>query len=174
MGAFALWTYNTWVALFARSHNSYEYIEEKNMNIPESRTITLLRIGYWIGIILDAVAFVQMAFPSIGLQMLKANIALSNEYVFAINFAAGLMLAWTLLLFWADRIPLERKMVIPLTMIIIIWNICTMIFGVRVNLLPVETLLPQIIMGSLLLIYYAFCMLISFKMKKEHETPSLA
>ncbi len=143
------------------------------MNISEARTVTLLRIGYWVGIVLDAVAFIQLAFPEIGLKMLKANIAISNEYVFAINFAAGLMLAWTLLLFWADRKPLERKMVIPLTMIIVVWNICTMIFGVRVNLVPLETLLPQIVLVSLALLYYAFCIRISFRRKKEQETLSL-
>ena len=135
------------------------------MKISKQRIITLLRIGYWIGIILDALAFVQMAFPQIGLKMLKAKVDATNEYVFAINLAAGLMLAWTLLLFWADRKPLERKMVVPLTMLIIAWNICTLMFGVRANLVPKETILPQIVVASILFMYYAFCMIISYEAK---------
>jgi len=139
------------------------------MKISKKKVITLLRIGYWIGIVLDGLAFVQMAFPQIGLKMLKAKVEAGNEYVFAINLAAGLMLAWTLLLFWADRKPLERKIIILLTMIIIVWNICTLIFGIRVNLVPMETILPQIVMASLLLIYYAFCIIISFRMEDEQD-----
>jgi len=133
------------------------------MRISKPKIMILLRIGYWMGIVLDAIAFVQMAFPQIGLKMLKARVGVTNEYVFAINLAAGLMLAWTLLLFWADRKPMERRMIIPLTMIIIAWNICTLIFGVRVNLVPLETMLPQIVMAVLLMAYYGFCTIISYK-----------
>lgn len=133
------------------------------MYISEKRQILFLRIAYWIGIVLDALAFIQMAFPEIGKKMLKVNTPLTNEYIFAINLATGLMLAWTLLLLWADRKPLERKMIIPLTMIIIIWNTATMIYGVNVNLIPKETLLPQIIASCLLLLYYIFCTIITIK-----------
>jgi hypothetical protein len=110
---------------------------------------------------LDALAFVQMAFPQIGLKMIGGKVAMTDEYVFTINLAAGFMLAWTLLLLWADRKPMERKMIVPLVMIIIVWNISTLIFAVRVNLVPMETLLPQMALASLLLIYYAFCMMIA-------------
>ncbi len=77
------------------------------MDISTSKRILLLRIGYWIGIVLDALAFVQMAFPEIGKAMLNVNMETGPEYVFAINLGAGLMLAWTLLLVWADRKPVS-------------------------------------------------------------------
>jgi len=65
------------------------------MTLSAPRRILLLRIGYWIGIALDALAFVQMAFPEIGKAMLKVDMETGPEYVFAINLGAGLMLAWS-------------------------------------------------------------------------------
>lgn len=131
------------------------------MKISTSKKILLLRIGYWIGIVLDALAFVQMAFPEIGKAMLKVNMETGPEYVFAINLGAGLMLAWTLLLVWADRKPVERRMIIPLTMIIIAWNTFTMRYGVRAGLIPAETMMPQMIVAGALFIYYGFCFIIT-------------
>ncbi len=140
------------------------------MTISRSRKIVLLRIAYWIGIVLDALAFVQMAFPALGKRMLNVTMEIEPDYVFAINLGAGLMLAWTLLLFWADRRPLERRMILPLTMIIIVWNAFTMAYGVRQNLIPAETLLPQIILCCALFFYYGFCFLITIGMNSDGRT----
>lgn len=139
------------------------------MKISRSKKIVLLRIAYWIGIVLDALAFVQMAFPSLGKRMLNVAMEIEPDYVFAINLGAGLMLAWTLLLFWADRKPIERRMIIPLTMIIIVWNTLTMAYGVRQNLIPAETLLPQMLMSGALFIYYGFCSLVTIGMKPDES-----
>ena len=119
--------------------------------------IRMLRIAYWIGIVLDALAFVQMAIPRLGLKMLKSTIAVEPAYVFSIELGAGLMLAWTLLLFWADRKPLERRGVIPLTMIVIAWNLAAMLYGVREGLVPAGTMLPQIVVASATFAYYGVC-----------------
>jgi len=139
------------------------------MKISTSKRILLLRIGYWIGIVLDALAFVQMAFPEIGKAMLKVSMETGPEYVFAINLGAGLMLAWTLLLVWADRKPVERRMIIPLTMIIIAWNTFTMRYGVRTGLVPAETMMPQMIVAGALFIYYGFCFIITRNMEDAHR-----
>jgi hypothetical protein len=135
------------------------------MDISRSKRIIFLRIAYWLGIILDALAFIQMAFPELGKKMLNVSMELTPQYIFAINMGAGLMLAWTLLLVWADRKPIERRMIVPLTMIIIVWNIVTMNFGVKSGLLPLSTMLPQMIVAGLLFFYYGFCFLITRKLK---------
>jgi hypothetical protein len=129
----------------------------------EKIVIRFLRVAYWLGIVLDALAFTQMAFPELGRKMLQVAEPLSNQYLFAISLGAGLMLAWTLLLFWADRKPLERRTVLPLTMIIIGWNIGTMVFGVGIGLIPAATLLPQIISACLLFVYYGACFLMTLR-----------
>lgn len=123
--------------------------------------IKMLRVAYWIGIVLDAVAFVQMALPSIGLRMLGSTIKVEPTYVFSMELGAGLMLAWTLLLFWADRKPLERRGVIPLTMLIIAWNVATMSYGVKTALVPFATMLPQIVLASATFVYYGVCFFVS-------------
>ncbi len=123
--------------------------------------IKMLRVAYWIGMALDALAFVQMAFPAIGLKMLGSTIAVGPAYVFSIELGAGLMLAWTLLLFWADRKPSERRGVIPLTMIVIAWNFAAMLYGVREGLVPAGAMLPQIIIAGATFAYYGVCFALS-------------
>ena len=126
--------------------------------------IVALRVAYWIGAILDALAFVQLAFPTVGFRMLRASIEPTPAVVFAFEFAAGLMLGWTLLLIWADRKPLERRMVLPLTMVVIAWLVGTMIYGVSAGLVPLGTMLPQIVLVSAAFLYYGFCAVYSFRL----------
>ena len=120
-----------------------------------------MRAAYGIGIALDALAFVQMAFPGIGRRMLGVTMPLTPDYRFAIELGAGLMLAWTLLLLWAAFKPTERRMVLPLTMIIIAWNAATLAFGVRAGLVPAASFLPQIVAIGALFFYCGFCFLVS-------------
>ena len=127
------------------------------IEIKRKTRLRLLRTGYWLGIVLDALAFFQMAFPELGRRMLGVNTAPTAEYVFAINLGAGLMLGWTLLLFWADRKPVERRGIIPLTMVVLAWNIMTMLFGIREGIVPAASLIPQVVVAVMLLFYYAFC-----------------
>jgi hypothetical protein len=135
------------------------------MSSGNTKTVAMLRVGYWIGIVLDALAFAQMAFPELGRRLLQSSMSLETDYIFAINLGAGLMLAWTLLLFWADRKPMERSGILPLTMIIIVWNNCTLIFGIKSGLFPARAILPQIVLSALLFVYYGICSVLAFHPK---------
>jgi hypothetical protein len=78
--------------------------------------IRWLRMSYWAGAILDFLAAIQMIFPAV----LAATSGLSDfhparEYSYAMGMGASLMLGWTVLLLWADRKPLERKGILPIT-----------------------------------------------------------
>lgn len=125
--------------------------------------IKMLRIAYWIGIVLDAFAFVQMAFPALGVRMMGSSISPDAAFGFALRLGAGLMLGWTLLLFWADRKPLERSGVIPLTMLVIAWNIGVLGSAIRAGLLPLGTELPRIILLVATFIYYGVCFAATFR-----------
>ena len=77
-----------------------------------------LRISYWAGAILDALAALSMLSPEVfaatnGLQNFHPGI----EYRYAMGMGASLMLGWTALLLWADRKPLERKGVLLITLL---------------------------------------------------------
>ena len=69
--------------------------------------ITWLRVSYWVGAVADAVAAVSLAIPS------RTG---ETEFRYAMGVAAALMLAWTVLLLWGDRKPVERRGVLLLTM----------------------------------------------------------
>lgn len=132
----------------------------------------MLRLAYWLGIALDALSFVQMAIPSLGMSMMGATSAIEPAYVFAIEMGAGLMLGWTVLLFWADRKPIERRAVIPITMIVIAWNHATLQYGVSSGLLPIGRALPQIVLSAALFVYYAVCATLSLFEKKAERARS--
>ncbi len=117
----------------------------------------MLRVAYWLGIVLDALSFAQMAVPGLGMAMMGATTAIEPAYVFAIEMGAGLMLGWTVLLIWADRKPVERRAVIPITMIVIAWNHATLQYGVGSGLLQMGRAMPQIVLSAALFVYYGLC-----------------
>lgn len=109
-----------------------------------TEAIRWLRISYWVGAIVDALATVQMLWPSVfGLAMGLPSFAPGVEYHYAMGMGASLMVGWTALLIWADRRPLERKGVLPLTVLPVIGGLATnQARGVLVGFLPTLAVLP--------------------------------
>lgn len=79
------------------------------------KPVLWLRIAYWAGIIVDAVAAVQMLCPRLLVRTYGIDVAPTPEFSFAMRYGAPLMIGWTVLLFWADRRPVERKDVLLIT-----------------------------------------------------------
>ena len=95
--------------------------------------IIWLRISYWVGAITDGIATFRMLFP---------KIAYGVEYRYALGLGASLMLGWTFLLVWADRKPLERKVVLLLTVFPVITGILLAeIYSVTKGLITFEKML---------------------------------
>ena len=93
--------------------------------------ILFLRISYWAGAVLDGIAFLIMMFP----PLFALNNGLKNfdpgvEYRYAMGMGAPLMLAWTVLLLWADRKPVERKDILLITLLVVLGEVLTEIYGV--------------------------------------------
>ncbi len=80
------------------------------------RAIRWLRVSYWVGAVVDALAFLEMLFPG-ALRALfgEGGEDFGLEYRLAQAFGAPLMIGWTVLLLWADRRPLERRGVLVIT-----------------------------------------------------------
>jgi hypothetical protein len=78
--------------------------------------ITLLRISFWTGAIIDAVVAVQMVMPDFWASF-NAFTAHQNgpELSAALGVGASLMIGWTVLLLWADRKPVERRGILLIT-----------------------------------------------------------
>ncbi len=74
------------------------------------RVIFWLRCSYWAGAIVDLIAGLMMLFPALSIVSKPAtSFSPTPAYRYAIGMGAPLMLAWTILLLWADRKPLERR-----------------------------------------------------------------
>lgn len=80
------------------------------------KILVYVKVCYWIGIVLDAISAVWMyrdqLFNRSGLASINA---LSMVYLENAGIGAAFMLAWTILLFWASRRPVERRGVLLIT-----------------------------------------------------------
>jgi hypothetical protein len=75
-----------------------------------------LRVAYWAGAIMDAKACVWMLSVNPVLAMNDGREFHPGwDYRYAMAFGAALMAGWTVLLVWADRKPMERRGVLPIT-----------------------------------------------------------
>jgi len=103
-----------------------------------------LRVSYWSGAILDALAALSM----LSSDLFAATNGLSDfhpgvEYRYAMGMGASLMLGWTALLLWADRKPVERRGVLPITLLPVVFGLAlNEIVAVRAGFLPIATTIP--------------------------------
>lgn len=123
------------------------------------KTITLLRISYWWGIIADAVMSVLLLIPTWFLTLMRISLPADYSVQYGLLNAVPLMAGWTLLLVWADRKPVERSGVLLITlpviagfMVIEIITVCSGLVSF-VNILPL--LIQQSGMISLFIISYS-------------------
>jgi hypothetical protein len=106
---------------------------ERNMNAG----VRWLRISYWVGAIVDAVAAAQMLYPPLfAFGMRLTPFVPGDDYRYAMGMGASLMLGWTALLLWADRKPVERRGVLLLTSAVVAALAANEVQAVRAGFLP--------------------------------------
>ena len=77
----------------------------------------LLLACYWLGIVADAAATILLFSPAMANLVLQPQpFEISAVYLYVTRVAGGLMLGWTVLLFWAQRKPIERADILLLTL----------------------------------------------------------
>lgn len=114
----------------------------------------LLRIAFLAGAITDAFAVVPMVVPSVA-KLLWGFDDPSGAYRFAMGYAASLMLAWTVLLLWAYRRPVERRGVAALTVLVIYGLVLTEIAAVLSGSLETWRMVPTWCLQAVLLALFA-------------------
>jgi hypothetical protein len=88
-----------------------------------------LRIGFWWGIIQDAFYCFPLLLPEyLARPILGVDPTGNTDYINSCRSNFPLMLAWTILLLWADRKPLERKDVMLFTALIVAVKILITLF----------------------------------------------
>jgi len=77
----------------------------------------LLITSYWLGIVADAVATLLLFSPTVAKLALQPKpFDMSPMYLYVTRVAGALMLGWTVLLFWAQRKPIERADILLITL----------------------------------------------------------
>ncbi len=119
--------------------------------------VLFLRISYWAGAVLDALAFLMMLSPALFAWNNKlADFRPGADYRYAMGMGAPLMLGWTILLLWADRKPLERRHVLWITLLVVLGEVLTEIYGVSTGFIGVGAFLVtwviQLLLASLFLL----------------------
>jgi len=106
--------------------------------------IRWLRISYWVGAVVDALAAAQMlCVPLFEFGMRPSRFEPGDDYHYAMGMGASLMIGWTALLVWADRKPLERKGVLPLTVLPVVAGLAVnQGRAVAAGFLPLAAVLP--------------------------------
>ena len=66
------------------------------------------------------------------------------------------MIAWTVLLLWADRKPIERKGVLPITLLVVLGEVTVQVWGIVVGFVPFSALLLSFVMQAILLVLFLF------------------
>ena len=114
--------------------------------------ILWLRIAYWAGIIMDAIAAIQMLFPQLLVRTYNIDLVPDAEFIFAMRYGAPLMIGWTVLLFWADRKPVERKDILLITAFpVVVGYVAIVIYAIIAGFAALGQMIPALIMQAVLL-----------------------
>jgi hypothetical protein len=120
--------------------------------------IRWLRVSFWAGAIIDVLAAIQLLVPGLFAAFNQIpNFHPSLEYTFAAGTAASLMLGWTALLLWANNKPLERKGVLPITVVpVILGIVVTEVWAISSGFLAWSALVPTWILQVVLISLFTF------------------
>ncbi len=123
----------------------------------EANTIRWLRMSYWIGAIVDFAAGWMMLLPSLFAFMNRPEaFQPADEYRYAMGMGAPLMFGWTVLLLWADRKPLERRAILPITLLVILGEIMTQVWGISIGFVPLGAVAPTFTLQAILISLFCF------------------
>jgi hypothetical protein len=121
-------------------------------------TVLFLRISYWWGIIADALSAVLMLFPTLFIRAMNLDLAPEQGFRVGLLYGAPLMIGWTILLIWADRKPVERKSILPLTLPVvagyILFEIYTLLAGFTSLVAVMPLFILQLAMSAMFVFSY--------------------
>lgn len=117
--------------------------------------VKVLKLAYVVGAVTDLVVLLVMVFPQFASSFWGFE-TFTEDYFFAMGNGAPLMLAWTLLLLWAYKKPIERHFVAPLTILVIVGIAATNIIMITRGLFTVTGMLPSFVIQSLLLTLFSY------------------
>jgi peptidoglycan/LPS O-acetylase OafA/YrhL len=108
----------------------------------------LLILSYWIGIIADGAATVLLFSPTVANFALQPQpFEISAAYLYITRIAGALMLGWTVLLFWAQRKPIERADILLITLFPVVTLLAVAaVLVAKSNQISFSNLLPMFVL----------------------------
>ncbi|MBN2004661.1 MAG: hypothetical protein JXA21_14995 [Anaerolineae bacterium] len=125
--------------------------------------ILWLRITFWWGIIADAFEVIRMMIPQLFLATTGSPLTPDTGFRFGLLYGAPVMLGWTLVLFWADRKPLERRGVLLCLIPVILAYLVVEIVGIQMGVIAFANMLLPFIMQVILIALCIFSYLRSIE-----------
>lgn len=94
---------------------------------------------------MDVIASLANGVPGIDLE-------LTAEFKYAMRYGAPLMIGWTVLLFWADRKPVERKDILLITAFpVVVGYVAMVMYAMAVGFASIGEKIPILVMQAILL-----------------------
>jgi hypothetical protein len=124
-----------------------------------------LKVSFLIGGVTDALALIPMVIPAAA-RIFWGFSDFSGIYYFAMGMGASLMLAWTILLFWAYRKPLERRSIALFTVIIVAGFVITEIVLSSHGDISISKFWASLAMQAILLLLFGYSFFVSGKTQK--------
>ena len=121
-----------------------------------NKEILWLRISYWVGAIVDALAAVQMLFPKLYTLTSDTGFTPNTEFGYAVRLGAPLMVGWTAILIWADRKPVERKGVLLIVVPVLVGEALSQITAIPSGISSVGAMMPIWILQAVLIALFTF------------------
>ena len=124
------------------------------------KAIFWLKLSFLVGMITDALALIPMLLPPLA-KIFWGFKDFTGIYYFAMGYGASLMLAWTILLYWAYRKPVERRYVALFTSLILICFVVTEIVAISNGYIQLSKVVPSFVLQAILLIIFNYSVIIS-------------
>lgn len=134
----------------------------------QKKRMFLIKIAYWLGIVADGLWAVALLVPQVfGVLTGNPNFYPDLQTRLIMGIGGSLMTGWTLLLIWAGRKPVERRVVILLTAFPVVFGlfITTLIGVLNGNTSTIWLLFKTAILFILMINSY----LVAGKMTKGKE-----
>ena len=108
--------------------------------------IILLRTSYWVAAVADFIVAILVLIPE--------RMGVSG-FVYPMGLMSAVAFSWGVLLIFADRKPIERKWVLPPTILVVFLLGIAGIYAVIMNVIPFSRIIP-----SLAAVVIVLCLLV--------------
>ena len=135
----------------------------------DKKAVFWLKCAFMVGVVTDALALIPMLCPPLA-RFFWGFDGFTGTYYFAMGYGATFMLAWTLLLYWAFRRPLERRHIALLTILVLVGFMVTEAVSIVEGHIRISKALPSLILQTAWLILFGYAFNIS---KDRRRAPNI-